>query len=326
MPANPWRTIGSPDPDGDFIALLSYLPLKSYWRIPSFLLYTAQVMKQLASAQGLLGYSLLARPLSKRFWTLSAWENDDALRAFVRHTPHVSIMAALAPHMDETKFVHWTVKGSQLPLKWDEALRRFATVQYLPLSGAKAAACAELFEFARRIKVLLDSQKVQSSASMQSSLDDMLGAVYTLIYARHHDYDDRRHALGPQDIQAVGVRAADMSTGGVRTEGKWTAGFYFNNALFRISAVYHRALKIVTGKEHEKNEIYIGTLRPIAESLFQNWENRGWTNTNLAKLHKEVNELKHMPDGIYQGRDVQFTEAVGALDELLTLIESWKNH
>jgi hypothetical protein len=33
-----------------------------------------------------------------------------------------------------------------------------------------------------------------------------------------------------------------------------------------------------------------------------------------------------MPDGMYQGCDVQFTEAVGALDELLTLIESWKNH
>jgi len=26
--------------------------------------------------------------------------------------------------MDKTKFLRWTVKGSQLPLKWDEALRR----------------------------------------------------------------------------------------------------------------------------------------------------------------------------------------------------------
>jgi hypothetical protein len=33
-----------------------YLPLKSYWRMPSFFHYTAQVEKQLASAQGLLGY------------------------------------------------------------------------------------------------------------------------------------------------------------------------------------------------------------------------------------------------------------------------------
>ncbi len=125
MPASPWRTFGSPDPNRDFIALLSYLPLKSYWRVPSFFLYTAQVVKQLASAQGLLGFSVLARPLSKRFWTLSAWKDEAALRAFVQHPPHVRLMAALAPHMDETKFVRWTVKGSQLALLWDDALRRF---------------------------------------------------------------------------------------------------------------------------------------------------------------------------------------------------------
>jgi quinol monooxygenase YgiN len=125
MPASPWRTLSSPGPNGDFVALLSYLPLKSYWRVPQFLVYTAQVMKQLAAAQGLLGYSVLARPLSKRFWTLSAWEKEAALRAFVQHPPHGRLMAALAPHMGETKFVRWMVKGSQLPLCWDDALRRF---------------------------------------------------------------------------------------------------------------------------------------------------------------------------------------------------------
>jgi quinol monooxygenase YgiN len=124
MPASPWRTFCAPNPNGDFVALLSYLPLKSYWRVLPFVVYTAQVVKQLAAAEGLLGYSLLARPLSKRFWTLSAWKNEEALQAFVRHPPHQRIMTALAPHMDKTKFVHWTVKGSQLPLKWDDALPR----------------------------------------------------------------------------------------------------------------------------------------------------------------------------------------------------------
>jgi hypothetical protein len=37
----------------------------------------------------------------------------------------VRLMAALTPHMGETKFVRWMVKGSQLPLGWDDALRRF---------------------------------------------------------------------------------------------------------------------------------------------------------------------------------------------------------
>ena len=102
--------------------MLSYLPLKSYWRIPFFFLYTTQVVKHLASAEGVLGYSVLARP--KRFWTLSAWKDEAALHAFVQHPPHVRIMTALNPHMGETKFVRWTVKGSELPLLWEDALSR----------------------------------------------------------------------------------------------------------------------------------------------------------------------------------------------------------
>ena len=121
----PWRTFGAPDLNGDFVVLASYLPLKTYWKVLPFVFYTVQVVDQLSTAHGLLGYSLLARPLSKRFWTLSAWQNENALRAFVQQPPHVRIMAALAPHMAETQFVHWTVKGSQLPLQWDDALRRF---------------------------------------------------------------------------------------------------------------------------------------------------------------------------------------------------------
>ncbi|HJY87845.1 MAG TPA: antibiotic biosynthesis monooxygenase [Candidatus Acidoferrales bacterium] len=93
--------------------------------MPSFFFYTAQVVKQLASAPGLLGYSVLARPLSKRFWTLSAWENEGALQAFVQHPPHVRLMRALSPHMGETKFVRWMVRGSELPLRWEDAFGRF---------------------------------------------------------------------------------------------------------------------------------------------------------------------------------------------------------
>jgi len=126
MPERPWRTFRAPDPNGDFVALLSYLPLKSYWRVLSLAIYGQQVVKQLATAGGLVGYSLLARPLAKRFWTLSAWESEAALRAFVQDQPHQRIMTALAPHMDKTKFVRWIVKGSDLPLRWDDALRRFS--------------------------------------------------------------------------------------------------------------------------------------------------------------------------------------------------------
>jgi hypothetical protein len=193
---------------------------------------------------------------------------------------------------------------------------------YLTLSAEKTTACQPLFELAGRIAALLNSSRIQSCVSMLASLDDLLGAVYSLIYARNHGYDERQQSLSPKDIQAVHIRAADMSAGKVRTEGKWTAGFYFNNALFRLAAIYHRALKIITGRENEK--LYVETLRPIAETLFQNWTKQKWTYANLTKLHKQVNELKHGADGIYEGRDVRFEEAVRAVDELLNLIEAWR--
>ncbi len=43
-------------------------------------------------------------------------------------------MAALAPHIDKTHFVRWTVKGSGLPLQWDDALgaKRADKTELLP--------------------------------------------------------------------------------------------------------------------------------------------------------------------------------------------------
>ena len=38
MPESPWRTFGSPDPNGA-VALFSYGPLKSYWRILPLVVY-----------------------------------------------------------------------------------------------------------------------------------------------------------------------------------------------------------------------------------------------------------------------------------------------
>jgi len=124
MPAMPWRTFGSANSNGDFVALLSYLPLNSYWGVFRLAVYAPQVIKQLATADGLVGYSLLARLLSKRFWTLSAWKNEATLQAFVNRPPHFRIMSALGPHMGKTGFVRWTVKGSDLPLRWGDALPR----------------------------------------------------------------------------------------------------------------------------------------------------------------------------------------------------------
>ncbi len=124
MPTTPWKSFGSPEPGWEYLALLSYLPLRQYRAIPKFFRFTPETQKQLSSASGLIGYSLDAQPFRRRFWTLSVWEDSQSLMTFVQQAPHSRIMQDLAQHMDKTQFVQWKVTASDIPLKWAEAKAR----------------------------------------------------------------------------------------------------------------------------------------------------------------------------------------------------------
>jgi heme-degrading monooxygenase HmoA len=124
MLPSPWKPLRPIEPDREYVALLSYLPLKTYRKIPAFVRYTRQVQQQLASTPGVAGYSVQAQPLRRRFWTLSAWESEAALIEFVRHAPHSEVMRALAGQMGKTSIKKWKVKGSELPLNWAAAKKR----------------------------------------------------------------------------------------------------------------------------------------------------------------------------------------------------------
>jgi len=122
----PWKALASVDANREYLALLSYLPLKQYRKIPAFMRFAMGIQKQLAGTPGVIGYSLRAQIFSKQFWTLSVWEDSAALINFVRKVPHSESMKAMAPFMGQTKFKQWTVPGSGVPLKWAEAIRRMA--------------------------------------------------------------------------------------------------------------------------------------------------------------------------------------------------------
>jgi heme-degrading monooxygenase HmoA len=136
---SPWRSSSAAVLDHEYVALLSYLPLKSAWRIPWLVVYASRIQRQLSTSSGLIGYSLRAQLTAKRFWTLSAWEDAAALQAFVVGPPHVAIMKALAPYMGATRFARWNVKGSELPLTWLDALRRDTVI---PAQEGQAASAA----------------------------------------------------------------------------------------------------------------------------------------------------------------------------------------
>ena len=190
----------------------------------------------------------------------------------------------------------------------------------LGISDQDSAAYGQLSGFSGRVATLLELPGIHSESPLLACLDDLLGAVYSLFYAIHHGYADRTGPLTPADINAVLVRARDMTDRRVRTEGKWAAGYYFNSALFRIASVYHRVLKIVVGNQGDKFE----TLVCCTRARFKSSRKFDWVSGALEKVNGEVNGLKHTPEGIFTGRNVAFADAILAIEELLVLIE-WHN-
>jgi hypothetical protein len=71
-----------------------------------------------------MGFAMLAEPLRKQYATLSVWRDAAALDAFAGAHPHDELMADLAPEMGPTKFVRWTIRGSDGRPSWDNALQR----------------------------------------------------------------------------------------------------------------------------------------------------------------------------------------------------------
>lgn len=124
MPELPWKSVAQPVPDREYAAILTYLPLKSFSTLPQFFYYTGRIQSQLKSAPGLIGYSLVAHVLAKRFWTLSVWEDEAALERFVRQQPHRQAMIRLRRDMGDSAFTRWKLNGAAVPPSWREAMNQ----------------------------------------------------------------------------------------------------------------------------------------------------------------------------------------------------------
>jgi len=189
----------------------------------------------------------------------------------------------------------------------------------------------DLTDFGRRIAGLLESKKTQQYDYAVATLDDLLGAVHALIMALHNDPPFVNRPRGKKiEIQPLLDRAKGIAEEHrVRMGGAWMAGCHFNSAISRLSFVYHRSLKIVTGQLKDRKQVGWEddqtSLIYTAKKIYKGWTGVEWDNENIRDVHKEVNELKHDAKGIYWGRDVDEAEAVQAIKELLNLLEAWNS-
>jgi hypothetical protein len=122
VPALPWVKVRAADPDVEYVVMASRLPLRAYRFVPGFLRDTLRIRRQLAEADGLVGYALNAQLARKTFWTFSVWRDRTSLGAFAGADPHREIIGRLRPRMSESRFEFFTLRGSEIPTKWDQMM------------------------------------------------------------------------------------------------------------------------------------------------------------------------------------------------------------
>jgi len=63
----PWKTLAPAEPGREYLAMLSYLPLRTYFKIPAFFRYALQIQGQFRETAGVIGYSMRAKVLKRDF-------------------------------------------------------------------------------------------------------------------------------------------------------------------------------------------------------------------------------------------------------------------
>lgn len=127
MPALPWTSRNTPDPQATYVVMGSRLPLRGYRFIPRFMAHSMKIRRQLATAEGLIGYALNAQLTHKEFWTVSVWQARDDLDRFAAANPHATIIRTKPERMAQSKFVFWTCQGRDVPLPWAAVAERLDT-------------------------------------------------------------------------------------------------------------------------------------------------------------------------------------------------------
>ncbi len=90
------------------------LRLRSVRYVPEFIWHTLASSRQVQRAPGFLG-GLLAGDSSWGSWTITAWTDEAAMRAYRNGDAHRRAMPKLLHWCDEASVVHWRQDGPDLP-------------------------------------------------------------------------------------------------------------------------------------------------------------------------------------------------------------------
>jgi hypothetical protein len=127
-----------------YFVSITRLRLRSARFLPMFMVFALRSLLQARRASGFQAASLLA---DRRwtFWTMTVWNGQESMKAFMTTGAHRSAMPHLLNWCDEASLVHW--EQSEPLTSWPEADRRlraegrpskvrFPSVDHVPMTFA----------------------------------------------------------------------------------------------------------------------------------------------------------------------------------------------
>lgn len=129
MTTIPWKSAKHATADAAVVQV-SRLELKHLRHVPGFMLAALRLRQSVLRSDGALGVSLVARPLERTFWTLSAWVDTDAIEMFTRSEAHRSVMKTYRSRMHGAHFHTWFPSDPTDRPSWTDAKTRLAQAEF----------------------------------------------------------------------------------------------------------------------------------------------------------------------------------------------------
>lgn len=117
----PWVDAADPG-TAPLVVSVTRLRVKRWRDVPAFLRAVLRLRRELPHAPGAVTLGLAAQPLRRTFWTLSAWRDEESLKAYVRSPEHAAAMRRFARVMAQPVSARWSSEGGRP--SWDYAVRR----------------------------------------------------------------------------------------------------------------------------------------------------------------------------------------------------------
>lgn len=127
--ATPFKSVASKelDPNAELLVVVTHARLGQQGH-GEFYRQTGKVLDSMKGQPGLIGHSIRRTIGGDKAWTMTIWEDEASINAFVRGAAHRTAVRRSNASMTDIDFHRFTIPASQAPLSWKQVFAKITEV------------------------------------------------------------------------------------------------------------------------------------------------------------------------------------------------------